>query len=360
MTLPTLFRVFTPLPAFAAAAACSATIQYQVTEIGGLPGAETSYVAAINNLNHVVGTSYATGTSRGFMWREDWGMLQVHMNGTQSTVANDINDNDAIAGYMDDNGHERGFTTHYGAWWFNEGVGGVSGGHTHGINNLNQSVGGTGWAQDVRATGWLLGSPGFALPSYGAQEPSMAFRINDSGESVGWARLNGTTRATWFRNNNSIFDFHSMLPGNTTTSLAKDINNLGSVVGHFQDGNSHSYGFVFSLELGMQVMDYETVGLNLNAINNNGMAVGRSNGSRALIWTQDGGLIDMNSLIDPNSGWVLSNAIDINDNGWITGHGTFNGQFTTFVARPDSVPEPASLSLLAMGIGALAVRRRKK
>ncbi|MBS1711132.1 MAG: PEP-CTERM sorting domain-containing protein [Armatimonadetes bacterium] len=353
------YRALAPIALTACAVVANAELHYHVTEIGGLPGADHSYISAINNLNHVVGTSYAPGTSRGFMWREDWGVLEVHLYHADSSVATDINDNDAVVGFMSENGFEQGFTTHYGGWWFNEGIGGVSGGHTQGINNLNQSVGGTGWAEDVRATGWLLGSPGFGLPNYGPQEPSVAFRINDSGESVGWARLAGLTRATWFRNNNTVFDLHGMLPGGTTSSIAKDINNLGWVVGHFQDGNSHSYGFVFNQELGMQVIDYGTVGLNLNAINNSGMAVGRSNGSEALIWTQNTGLINMNSLIDPNDGWDLVNAIDINDNGWITGHGVHNGVYTTFVARPDSVPEPASLSIIAIGLGTLVARRRR-
>ena len=32
-------------------------------------------------------------------------------------------------------------------------------------------------------------------------------------------------------------------------------------------------------------------------------------------------MTDLNSLIDPDSGWALGNATAINDNGWIVGVG---------------------------------------
>lgn len=350
-------RFLTPLALLALATIASAETRYEVINIGTLPGSEYSYVSAINNHNRVVGTSYSFGTQRGFLWRQDWGMTEVHGLGYEDTSAWDINDNDFVVGYMNDDGFERGFTYKYGAWWHNNAIDQSSGAITRGINNLNQSVGSSGWAEDAKATGWLLGSQGFALPDYGGDQSSGAFRINDSGESVGAATQNGVRRATWFRNNNTVFDLHGMIQG-ATLSHAADINNANWIVGH-ANINGTQDAFVFNLELGMQVISGPGTNVQLNGISMSGSAVGSIDASAA-VWNLNDGLVDMNTLIDPDSNWILTSAKDINDLGWIVGQGYHNGVYTSFLARPtEAVPEPASVTILALGVGGLIARRRK-
>ena len=66
---------------------------------------------------------------------------------------------------------------------------------------------------------------------------------------------------------------------------------------------------------------------------------------------------DLNSLIDPSSGWQLLNAEDINDSGVIVGWGTDpSGYYEAFELTP--IPEPATLGLLALG-GVAMLRRRR-
>src|SRR6185436_14323250 len=69
------------------------------------------------------------------------------------------------------------------------------------------------------------------------------------------------------------------------------------------------------------------------AVNVIGAAVGYANmfnaqgagiGQRAVLWRADGIAIDLNSLIDPASGWVLNKATAINDLGWLEGIGTYD------------------------------------
>ena len=98
-------------------------------------------------------------------------------------------------------------------------------------------------------------------------------------------------------------------------------------------------------------------------INNSGQVVGESNssnGSRAFLW-QDNTMVDINSFLPENSGWVLENATDINDSGQIVGYGYYNGQTRAFLLSPDlpPVPEPATIVLLLAGLLGLAVRSRK-
>jgi probable HAF family extracellular repeat protein len=69
---------------------------------------------------------------------------------------------------------------------------------------------------------------------------------------------------------------------------------------------------------------------------------------------------DLNSLIDPSSGWYLEDANGINDAGQIVGTGIDpSGMTEAFLLTP--TPEPASGSLVVLAAcGALLARRRRE
>ncbi len=71
--------------------------------------------------------------------------------------------------------------------------------------------------------------------------------------------------------------------------------------------------------------------------------VGNTGTTHAFLYDTVHGMIDLNSLINPSSGWVLNVAQSINDFGQITGTGTIGGQQHAFVLT--LVPEPARQSL---------------
>jgi probable HAF family extracellular repeat protein len=54
----------------------------------------------------------------------------------------------------------------------------------------------------------------------------------------------------------------------------------------------------------------------------------------AWLWDEAAGMTDLNTLIPVEAGWLLSDAHDINDAGWITGQGAFMGQRRGFVLVP--------------------------
>jgi hypothetical protein len=81
-------------------------------------------------------------------------------------------------------------------------------------------------------------------------------------------------------------------------------------------------------------------------------------GQSATRWSSSGGVVDLNTLIDPNSGWELDGAYDINNQGYIVGSGKLNGQLSNFLLKP--VPEPASLAALGLGVSGLLRRRSRK
>lgn len=74
-----------------------------------------------------------------------------------------------------------------------------------------------------------------------------------------------------------------------------------------------------------------------SALNRRGVAVGTLESAdrftqRAFIYS--GVLLDLNALIDEDSGWVLEGATDINDAGYIVGWGTVHGQRRAFLLTP--------------------------
>ncbi len=112
------------------------------------------------------------------------------------------------------------------------------------------------------------------------------------------------------------------------------------------------------------------------AINSAGAAVGYADkytggtlvGRRAVLWDLDAVAFDLNTLIDPASGWTLTEARGISDTNWVTGIGLFDPDGAGALLAYDRaflldvtsalVPEPTGLLLLALAVPALLRRRR--
>jgi hypothetical protein len=92
------------------------------------------------------------------------------------------------------------------------------------------------------------------------------------------------------------------------------------------------------------------------SINDNGQIVGWADGRACLFdSTGQGNNIDLNTLIDPSSGWTLIFANSINNHGWIVGQGINPAGYEhTYLL----IPKPASA--LIMGIGGLLLTLRRR
>ncbi|RYG23469.1 PEP-CTERM sorting domain-containing protein, partial [bacterium] len=71
---------------------------------------------------------------------------------------------------------------------------------------------------------------------------------------------------------------------------------------------------------------------------------------------KDGQAYDLTSLLG-SSDWQLYSATGIDDDGTIVGFGSYKGEYAAFRMTPQAVPEPASM--LALGLGAVALLRRR-
>jgi probable HAF family extracellular repeat protein len=111
-------------------------------------------------------------------------------------------------------------------------------------------------------------------------------------------------------------------------NLATSVNDRGEVVGFAQASDGTQHGFLWTPQTGMQDLGGFPGAVNgtgppcCNTINNRGEIVGFSLdadfNSTALIW-QNGGWVDLNTLLPADSPWYLEAAQSVNDVGEITG-----------------------------------------
>jgi len=267
-----------------------------------------------------VGYTKISNTYRvAFTWTEAEGMKEFPLSGPFSEGWG-INNSDAIAGFgYNENGQERGFR----------------------------------WAGDSEID---LGTLGGSV--------SEAYSINDLGNVVGFS-MNGSGNARAFLWDGSMMNPLAVLDDDQD-SFANRINNHNQVVGRIDQYICTGVGVNRSCSFsGAQPFFWEngamrglgTLGGNAGealGINDAGAVVGWSavgEESRAFIWektNETAAMVNLNDLIPVDSGWILTVATAINNQGQIVGYGFQNGDpnekafLLTPIAQEDpEVPEEA-------------------
>jgi probable HAF family extracellular repeat protein len=333
---------------FAVAAFCDPV--YTITSLGGLGGSgSTGY--AINNSGTVAGWGQnSSGVTQAFV-STPGGLTGLPFGSGTESYAYGINDAGTVVGDTYVNGQ-----SHATIW-------SGSGATVLGANT---------YAMAVNASGEVVGSNGAAFVVVDGQVQSLAtlagiqwsaaYGINNAGEVVGDGELaNGTFRGLIWNPNGSV-ELLGTLGG--TSSEATDVNGSGEVVGF----SSLADGYVnaFSMTAGGAMTDLGTLGGSSYAygINASGEIVGYSylaDGDQHAFLYDNGSMLDLNSLLPANSGWVLEEAFGINNAGQITGMGLYDGQETAFLMTdPGSiaaVPEPSAILVMVAGMGLIALLR---
>jgi probable HAF family extracellular repeat protein len=253
-----------------------------VQDLGTL-GGDDGGAYGLNASGQVVGqsNSVAGAPDQAFLWTKGGGMTTLGNLGGAESVANAVNSSGQVAGQAE---LANGFT-HAFFWSKKSGLqdlGTLSGGKQSGANAINSSGEIAGWGNIGSSGRALTGtvSGGLVDLEIVANCGATGLGINDPGEVVGWF------------NNSSNCGFTSHGFSWTQNGGMLDLGVL--------DGGQYSFAY---------------------AVNSSGQIVGTgdssSSGVVALMWTPDGTLYDLNTLIAPGIARILVAANAINSYGQI-------------------------------------------
>ncbi len=327
---------------------------YSVQDLGVLPGGDFTYPRAINNQGYIVGFGNGITYQLGFIWTSAAGIKALPLvPGADLSTAYDINDHGEIAGScaIHNAAAAPAWYGSYATHW----KGGIANNINPGMEsearaiNNNGDIAGMIYKAGSTACTWIGGAAKLMAHNkyHGAPtNNSGVVAIISNGEVFG-SCLQSTgalypyeTATKWdIAGNVYDLDFPNNLDkigSRGRDSIVRAANDSGVAVGS-------TFNFSILQPFYWNAAGKGTLGMfpgslqgDAFGINNIGQVVGwldNGSGHRATLWT--GPVItDLNNLIDPLSGWVLTEANCINNAGQIAGIGLLNGVQRAFLIQP--------------------------
>lgn len=339
------------------ATVCGQSPQYTVTDLG-----LSIYPSAINESGRVVG-SQINGRINAIIYSEGVVKVITPPEGA-SARAWGINDLGEVVGevmFCDMaggncvNARTRSFIYNSAKASFN--ILGTLGGRdcwAHGINNAGQVTGYSSIAPDQSTAHAFIFKDGVFtdIGAALANAETLAASINASGQVAGWASSSTPTRGAFLYDNGFFLFFEQQ-------GYAQDINDRGELVGGISgddDGSGRAFLYTHGAKLDLGTLNGGTFA-RAYAINNLGVVVGVSgpsfffdDGQKAFIYS--GGVMqDLNTLVAPLAGRVLTSAADINDAGQIVAMGKIDREEHGFLLTPTQpmmLTQPDSTKAIAL------------
>jgi probable HAF family extracellular repeat protein len=277
--------------AFTASAFC-ATATYTITDLGALPGMDSSVGRAINASAQTTGASGKNGSDSAQVFvNTDGSWDDLGTLGGPSGIGNGINSSGVVAGYSE-NSHNA-----YRAFISSDGT----------LVDIGDLGGGS----------------------------AVAYAINDAGDVVGSAVTADGSNHPFLYSNGQMIDLGTLgsPAGNDWWNVASGINNSGLAVGTSYDTQGNFLGFTWS---GGKIAAMETLGglwSQAYAVNNSGQITGiaynKAGDAHAFITKPNGKLKDLGTLAGKlGTSWGFA----INDAGVVVGQSTTaTGDYHAFV-----------------------------
>ena len=337
-------------------------LDYQFIDLGALYSTGNSFGLGVNNLGQATGRSESYNGWRTFLYSN--GVMQnlgdMGLGADSAFHGQAINEQAHIVGWATDYSPMSPSAAYiYRGPDDYEFLGSLDGDTTmaEDINDFDQVVGRSLVGMEMQAFLWENGVM-TDLGTLGGQN-SYATAINNAGQIVGYSDSNpieGVEHRQAFIREDGVM--RCLVPDGGY-SAAHDINESGVVVGQAVLSTSYA-AFRWSEEEGMVELPGKPNGWHsAEAVNNLGQVVGYDLFSNhALTWI-DGELIDLAELV-ADTGWLLTQAYDVNDSGWITGTGGNPDGFThAYMMR---LPEPGTITMLMLGlmVGGSTYRRKHR
>jgi probable HAF family extracellular repeat protein len=343
---------------------------YGVVDLGTL-GGNMSRAFGINDRGEVVGQARdAAGQDHAFLWRTGTLSRLLASPAFTNSLAYDVNRNGNVSGYLYTNGLRRAFLFSNSVLRVSGALPGGTNSQAYGLNKLGQIA---GHSELTNASG-VVTHPAvvFAgglvdLGTFDGAANGEAYDINNNGVVVGYAHiLSGGSDCfdpfAWQdANGNGQRDGAEMQNLGTLggrAGQASGVNDLGQVVGYaYTNGLDPNTARAFLVTPAGGRWDADlTAGTRTNplmvqvgtlggprseawAINDSGVIVGSADNAstnRRAFSYFNGVVSDLNDLIPNGTGWLLTDARDVNNSGQIVGWGQVAGQTRAFLLTPSS------------------------
>jgi probable HAF family extracellular repeat protein len=321
-----------------AAGANAAQTTYIVVDLGAIPASSVCpcfHPTGMSENGHVAGDYFAPSGERRSFRSQGFGVATGQMQdlGTLGGIAqaSDVNNSGTVVGYsVTTNGLQRAVKFENGQVIALPTLQGGIHANANAVNNQGWIVGMSqkqvGPDQQQRATLWMPGQGPVDLGSFGGPFAE-AFGVNDHGQVVGWAWTTQWNQRAFVWSAQTGMVNLGTLGGNFST--AADINEAGTVIGSSHTATGFSWAFKWTAATGMVQLSTPVGALSTYAvaINNAGQIIGNAFledcSTVPLIWngTQ---ITYLNTLVNPATGWVISEVGDIDDQGRIAASARFN------------------------------------
>ena len=336
------------------AGSAGAQTQFSIKKIGPLPGEFGSRADAVNQKGQIAGHSIGAAAESPYFW-DDGAITALPVPVTGSNFAFGIDATGSVVGES----VFAGTPTHAALWrrtdagiWTIEDLGTLPSyvfsraydltdgartiaGYVDDATDFLQAVvwepvdaTDPPWA--ITALGWLPGDVG-----------SYAQAINEARLVVGASYTFGAAHPAYWTESGGVWSITALptLAGGGGRGLANDVNEVGVIAGWAYGSNGLRHAVRWQSGA---IVDLGTLGnehSDVLAVNRAGRVVGETWALgliRAFV-SAGGGLVDLNALIPPGTGWNLKSAADISDRDQIVGWGDLGGVVHSFLLTPVSL-----------------------